>query len=113
MTWLCSQGSASVYQRRSDTEETVCVGKLGPSEYFGTFFALCINFWDVETRLLCTDYLTEYQLQNEIFNSNCELWHETCMPCHLVAKKRTAFFVMNKSFNMQCDFDKIQYCDCQ
>lgn len=31
------KGSASVYQRRTDTEEPVCVGKLGSSDYFGTF----------------------------------------------------------------------------
>ena len=33
--WMCVKGSASVFQRRTDTDEPVCVGKLGPSDYFG------------------------------------------------------------------------------
>lgn len=32
---LCVQGIASVLQRRSDNEEYVEVGRLGPSDYFG------------------------------------------------------------------------------
>lgn len=31
------QGTASVLQRRSDNEEYVEVGRLGPSDYFGKF----------------------------------------------------------------------------
>ena len=34
---MCLKGSASVYQRRTDTEEPLCVGKLGPSDYFGMY----------------------------------------------------------------------------
>ena len=29
------QGSASVYQKKGESEEPVEVGKLGPSDYFG------------------------------------------------------------------------------
>lgn len=32
---VCVQGSAAVLQRRSETEEFVEVGRLGPSDYFG------------------------------------------------------------------------------
>lgn len=32
---LCAQGSAAVLQRRSENEEFVEVGRLGPSDYFG------------------------------------------------------------------------------
>lgn len=32
---LCSQGTAAVLQRRSEDEEFVEVGRLGPSDYFG------------------------------------------------------------------------------
>lgn len=34
---LFSQGTASVLQRRSDNEEYVEVGRLGPSDYFGEY----------------------------------------------------------------------------
>lgn len=36
--WFCVQGIASVLQRRSDNEEYVEVGRLGPSDYFGESF---------------------------------------------------------------------------
>ncbi len=32
---LCRQGTAAVLQRRSEEEEFVEVGRLGPSDYFG------------------------------------------------------------------------------
>ncbi len=32
---LCRQGTAAVLQRRSEAEEFVEVGRLGPSDYFG------------------------------------------------------------------------------
>src|SRR6218665_2023823 len=35
---LCFQGSAIVYQRSSDNEDPIRVGKLGPSDYFGENF---------------------------------------------------------------------------
>lgn len=33
----CLQGTAAVLQRRSENEEFVEVGRLGPSDYFGEF----------------------------------------------------------------------------
>lgn len=33
--FVCFQGSAAVLQRRSENEEFVEVGRLGPSDYFG------------------------------------------------------------------------------
>lgn len=35
MSLLCCQGTAAVLQRRSEDEEFVEVGRLGPSDYFG------------------------------------------------------------------------------
>ena len=34
---VCVQGTAAVLQRRSENEEFVEVGRLGPSDYFGEF----------------------------------------------------------------------------
>lgn len=38
------QGSAAVLQRRSDNEEPVEVGRLGPSDYFGTYNKINLLF---------------------------------------------------------------------
>jgi len=44
---MCLKGSASVYQRRTDTEEPVCVGKLGPSDYFGMLLTVNTIFYNI------------------------------------------------------------------
>lgn len=37
------QGTAAVLQRRSENEEFVEVGRLGPSDYFGMLGSLMLN----------------------------------------------------------------------
>lgn len=39
------QGTAAVLQRRSENEEFVEVGRLGPSDYFGMLNFLTTNTW--------------------------------------------------------------------
>lgn len=39
------QGSAAVLQRRSENEEFVEVGRLGPSDYFGKNQRIVIAHW--------------------------------------------------------------------